>query len=229
MRNLLLLLIAFGRPLLAAMLLTPVALFGSSSQTEGERVAPAAALEMLMQGNVRFLRDGGKAHAVHLKKRDASAEAQKPFAIIVSCSDSRVPPELVFDQSVGDLFVVRTAGHVVDEVALGSIEYAVEHLGCPLILVLGHERCGAVTAACSEEEAHGHLAAVLNEIRRSVPKVRRKDGDAVEAAVLSHIDQTVLKLTRSTPVLAPVIAKGILTVRGARYDLDSGKVELTQD
>lgn len=131
------------------------------------------ALQARREGNRRF----ATGQAIHphqdAARREEVRPGQRPFAAILSCSDSRVPPEVIFDWGVGDLFVVRTAGHGVDDVALGSIEYAVEHLGVPLLVVLGHTRCGAVTAALHGDEAPGHIAAV---IRPSSPPFGRPAG-----------------------------------------------------
>jgi carbonic anhydrase len=191
-----------------------------------EAVSPADALGNLMRGNERFSGGKSQAQATLLAKKDANTTGQKPFAIIVCCSDSRVPPEAVFDQSIGDLFVVRTAGHVVDDVALGSIEYAVDHLGCSFILVLGHERCGAVSAVCAGGKAHGHIEALLKEIQPAYDFVKNKSGDPVENTLRANVTWVVTKLSTSSPILSPRVKTGKLKVQGARYDLDTGKVEL---
>jgi carbonic anhydrase len=154
---------------------------------------------------------------------------QKPIAVIVSCSDSRVPPELVFDQGLGDLFDVRTAGHVVGDMELGSIEYAAEHLGTPLIVVLGHERCGAVTAAVSGGEAPGHIPAVVKAIAPAVAETKSAGGDAVENAMRANVRDTVRALRSSDPVLSHLVHEGKLKVVGGRYDLDTGQVEILAD
>lgn len=149
---------------------------GSTSAAEPSKSKPDEALKRLVQGNARFVSD----HLTHASPeqiavaRGAVSKSQAPFAVIVGCSDSRVGPEIVFDQGLGDLFVVRTAGEVVDSAALGSIEYAVEHLGSPLILVLGHQRCGAVAAAVAGAKAPGHIAAVLNAIEPAAKKTFAK-------------------------------------------------------
>jgi carbonic anhydrase len=155
----------------------------SSSFAAGpSKVGPDEALKRLLQGNARFV----SGHLTHAgpeqiaEARGAVAKSQNPIAVIVGCSDSRVGPELVFDQGLGDLFVVRTAGEVVDSAALGSIEYAVEHLGSPLIVVLGHERCGAVAAAVAGAKEPGHIAAVLKAIEPAVKQTKGKPGDPVE-------------------------------------------------
>ena len=139
---------------------------------EGSGVTAEEALRRLERGNARFVagRLSETTPAGIAKIRRNVALVQKPYAIVVGCSDSRVGPEVVFDQKVGDIFVVRSAGEVVDSVGLGSIEYAVSHLGVPLIVVLGHERCGAVTAAVAGSKEAGHINAVLKAISNSLAR-----------------------------------------------------------
>ena len=141
----------------------------------------------LLAGNARFV----AGQPLHTRQNAARlsevASGQKPSAIMVSCSDSRVAPEIIFDQGLGDLFVVRTAGQVVDDVALASIEYAVEHLGTALIIVLGHKRCGAVSAAVADGEAHGHLNALIDKIKPAVEQAKAMPGDALDNAVRAHV------------------------------------------
>ncbi|MGA2065415.1 MAG: carbonic anhydrase [Thermoguttaceae bacterium] len=189
-------------------------------------VSADEAIGRLKDGNQRFA--AGKATHDHqgAERRIEVAKGQKPLAIVVSCSDSRVGPEVVFDQGLGDLFVVRTAGNVVDDVGLGSIEYAVEHFGTPLILVLGHQRCGAVSAAVSGGEVHGHVRAVVEAIRPAVQKVKDQPGDPVENAVRANVREVVKRLQHAAPILPDRIKTGKLKIVGAYYDLDDGRVEL---
>ena len=190
-------------------------------------VSPDEALKRLMQGNTRFV----FGHMTHVasgqvaEARRAVAKHQMPFAIIVGCSDSRVGPEIVFDQGLGDIFVVRTAGEVVDATALGSIEYAVEHLGSSLIVVLGHERCGAVSAAVSITKEPGHIATVLKAIEPAVEQTKGKPGDPVENAVRAQAVDVAKQLQNAKPILAERVHSGKLKIVAARYDLDTGKVE----
>ena len=139
-------------------------------------VSPDEALNRLKAGNDRFARSKVSAGKPVAARRIATAKAQHPFAIIVACADSRTSPEIVFDQNIGDLFVVRTAGNLVDDFALGSIEYAVEHLGSRLIVVLGHERCGAVQAALAGGSAPGHIEALVQAIQPAVAASKSKAG-----------------------------------------------------
>src|SRR6476620_3609104 len=137
------------------------------------------ALSRLKAGNERFAQSKVSAGQPVAARRAATAQTQHPFAIIVGCADSRTAPEIIFDQGIGDLFVVRTAGNLVDDYALGSIEYAVEHLGSRLIVVLGHERCGAVTAALDGGAAPGHINALVRDIQPVVAASEGKEGDAL--------------------------------------------------
>jgi carbonic anhydrase len=186
------------------------------------------ALAKLLKGNARFV--AGKLHSVsteELKERRAEvAHGQKPFAVIVSCSDSRVGPEIVFDQGLGDIFVVRTAGEVVDNAALGSIEYAVLHLGTPLIVVLGHERCGAVAAAVADAKEPGHIGDVIKAIQPAVAETKGQPGDPVDNAIRANVGDVVQRLKTSDAVLAERVKRGQLKISGAYISLDTGKVEL---
>ena len=191
--------------------------------------APSGTLDpltRLQQGNERYVAGAPTASARDAGRRAEVAQGQHPFAVVVCCSDSRVGPEVVLDQGLGDIFVVRTAGEVVDDVGLGSIEYAVEHLHVPLILVLGHERCGAVDAAVSGAQPHDHLASVLAAIQPVVAKTQGEPGDALDNAVRAQVRHVVEQLAGSQPVLSEQVKAGQLRVVGARYDLDTGRVEL---
>jgi carbonic anhydrase len=188
-------------------------------------VTAEEAIQRLKDGNKRFVENKAAHERQQADRRAKIAKGQQPFAIVVCCSDSRVPPEIVFDQGLGDLFVIRTAGNVVDDVGLGSIEYAVEHLGTRLVVVLGHDRCGAVSAAVAGGEAHGHVQAIVNAIRPAVEKVKGQPGDPVDNAVRANVTETVKKLSAAAPILPDRIKAGKLTIVGARYDLDDGRVE----
>lgn len=187
-------------------------------------VDPAEALRRLTDGNQRYA--CGK--AAHPRqdgfRRTEVAVGQHPFAAVLSCSDSRVPPEVLFDQGLGDMFVVRTAGHVADTAALGSLEYAVEHLGVRLILVLGHQRCGAVQAALDGGEAPGHIAKIVEAILPAIRPFRGAKGDVAQQAVDANIAHAVSVLNTSQPVLAALVKSGKLQIAGARYDLENGEV-----
>jgi carbonic anhydrase len=184
------------------------------------------ALTALLDGNQRFT----MGHTTHpnqsTTRRQEVASAQEPFAIIVGCADSRVPPEVVFDQGLGDVFVVRAAGQVVDDVGLGSIEFAVVKLGARLIVVLGHERCGAVEATLKGAGVPGHIGAVVAAIKPAIARSTSEPGDPLDNAIRDNVRAVVTRLRSSEPVLAPMVREGSLRVVGAVYDLDSGAAQI---
>jgi carbonic anhydrase len=191
-------------------------------------VEPNEALNRLLQGNKRFV--AGKPNRVVgsalVERRQALVKDQKPFAVIVGCSDSRVPPELVFDVTLGDIFVVRTAGEDVDAVALGSVEYAIKHLGARLIVVLGHQRCGAVSAAVSEATETGSIQDVLKAILPAVEETKGQFGDPIDNAVRANARDIAKRLQSTGPIIAPRAQTGDVKVVAAYYSLDTGQVEL---
>ena len=172
------------------------------------------ALEYLKKGNRRFVENRLYSKHNYKKDRDILAEAQKPFAVVVCCSDSRVAPEIFFDQELGDIFVVRNAGNVVDDVALGSFEYAVEQLGSPLVVVCGHSACGAVTAAVTGGEFSDNLKAITDIIGHSVP-----EGASVDEAIKSHALEMV-QVVKQNEIVKQFSAQ----VVGAYYDIHTGEV-----
>lgn len=188
------------------------------------------ALKTLMEGNQRYLSGKTKGPNRSAARRTELAKGQHPIAIVVSCSDSRVPPELLFDQGFGDIFVVRTAGNIVDSIALGSIEYAVDHLGTKLIVVLGHERCGAVTAALQGGEAPGNIKSVVDAIKPAVEKGKARHsghGEVLDTCIISNVKQVAQKIRTTAPILSEKVEDGMVKVVGAYYDLDSGAVNMT--
>ncbi len=192
---------------------------------EHKGLSPAEALKKLAEGNERFVStsvEHPNQGAVRVKE---TGKGQNPFAVIVSCSDSRVPPEIIFDRGIGDLFVIRIAGNVVDNNALGSIEYAVEHLGVSLVVVLGHERCGAVDATVKGGEAPGHIAGLVKAIEPSVKKAKKEKGDILENSIRNNTLESVRLIKSSKPILEHLVKEGRIKVVPARYDLDDGKVE----
>jgi len=207
--------------------LMAIALAGCKSAAPAT-AAPGAAvqtpLDVLKEGNRRFV-EGRMLHDHQDMQRLVEiAKGQHPIAIIVGCSDSRVTPEIIFDQGLGDLFVVRVAGNVVDDHALGSIEYAAEHLHTSLIVVLGHDRCGAVQAAISGDDAPGHIQSIVESIRPAVDAAKSEPGDLLDNAIDQNVRRVVKQLQTSQPILQPQIQAGQLQVVGARYLLDSGAV-----
>jgi len=182
-------------------------------------------LERLIQGNQRYVTSTTVCHEDWTAKRTALVENQKPFAVIVACSDSRVPPEIVFDQSLGSLFVVRVAGNIVDDFAIGSIEYGVNVLGANLVLVLGHSNCGAVDAALKGMKFDNHIQEVLNAIHPAIVAIKGQSGNLLEKAIKANVNIVEEKLKSSKPLLATLIEKRVLRISGGYYDLQSGQVE----
>ena len=180
------------------------------------------ALARLKAGNERFANSKVSSGKPVAARRAETAQDQHPFAIVVGCADSRTAPEIIFDQGIGDLFVIRTAGNLVDDYALGSIEYAVEHLGVRLIVVLGHERCGAVTAALASASAPGHINALVRDIQPAVTATKGKEGDKLANAIHEN-DAAVAAKIRKQAQLGELGAQ--VRVVEAYYDLDTGKVE----
>jgi carbonic anhydrase len=154
---------------------------------------------------------------------------QHPHASILSCADSRVAPEIVFDQGLGDLFDVRVAGNVAGDAEVASLEYAAEHLQCPLIIVLGHEKCGAVSAAVEGGEAKGHLPALVDAIKPAVQAAAGLPGDRIENAVRINVENVVRQLRESKPILHELTLDGHLKVVGAVYSLETGRVTWLPD
>lgn len=183
-----------------------------------------------MEGNARFA-SGNVTHPDQsADRRNKLVSEQHPFAVVVGCSDSRVPPEVVFDQGQGDIFVIRTAGEVMDNVTLASIEYAVEHLNVPLIVVLGHDSCGAVTATINGREVPGHLDSLVNYIQPAVDEANAVGGEEqlLNNSINNNIKNIVEELNTSQPILSEVVKEGELKVVGARYHLNSGIVEILE-
>ncbi|WP_052709004.1 carbonic anhydrase [Streptomyces sp. NRRL S-495] len=191
---------------------------------------PALALARLRAGNERWCGDRASHPDTGAARRVELAAGQEPFAVVFSCIDSRVPPELVFDQGLGDLMVIRTAGHTHDPLVAGSLEYGPAELATPLLVVLGHQRCGAVTTAVECFRDHrrppGHLADIAQDLRRPYDEALRlgtAPGDLVEATIHAQTRQTVAALHHDR-LLRPLIEAGRLRVVGAYYGLDSGRV-----
>lgn len=192
---------------------------------EGPVSGPDQALQRLLEGNKRFVAMQIQHPNDSTMRLGEVAKGQHPFAAILGCADSRVPPELIFDRGLGDIFVVRSAGNIADPVAIGSLEYAVAHLKVSLIMVLGHERCGAVEAALSGEPAAGYIAEVVKAVQPAVDQVKDHDGDHLEDAVLANVRLQTEVLGKSS-LLAQAVASGALKIVSGRYDLDKGELTL---
>jgi carbonic anhydrase len=196
-------------------------------------MTPDQALAALKEGNDKFLTDAPYRQANDRDRRLEIARGQTPFAVLVSCSDSRVPPELLFGRGLGELFIVRNAGNTVDTTALGSIQYAVAELGVPLVVVLGHERCGAVDAAVKvvKENATfpGAIGQMVESIVPAVLRAQSQQGDLLDNAVRENVRRTVNRLRTSEALFQELLRAGKLKIVGARYDLDNGDVDFFDD
>jgi len=207
----------------AVLLLCPVVGIGTGKKSQ-DKITPDSALAELKDGNAHHAAHRYKHPHENAARLRQLASGQHPHAEVLSCADSRVPPEILFDQGLGDLFVVRVAGNVVSDTELGSLEYGAEHLHVPLLIVLGHQRCGAVTAAVEGGEVPGHISALTELLRPAVEKTRGMPGDRVENAVRANVEMVVKQLRTSGPVLEKLVSRGELKVVGAIYSLDTGQV-----
>ena len=167
-------------------------------------------------------------HQSAARQRELTS-TQHPHAIVLSCADSRVAPEIVLDQGLGDLFDVRVAGNVASDTELASIEYAALHLHTPLLVVMGHQKCGAVTAAAESGDAEGHLPSLLALIRPAIERAKAQPGDLIDNAVRLNVENVVRQVRGSAPVLTDLVNRGALMVAGAVYSLDTGKVAWLPD
>lgn len=209
----------------------PVSAPGESKQavemySRQEITSGAEAQQLLTEGNKRYINGKVLADDLSSAKRDTLKKGQKPFAIILSCADSRVPPEVIFDQGLGDVFVIRDAGNVADPVVTGSVEYGAEHLKAPLLVVLGHSSCGAVTATAQGGEVPGSIGSIIAKIKPSVEKAKAVGavGDQIiEKAAELNVEATMAQLETS-PVIKELVEKGKLTIVGAKYNLETGEV-----
>ena len=200
--------------------------------TASDSASADQALDLLMAGNKRFIAGQPIHPHDNTQRRGELTGSQHPFAIILGCSDSRVPPPLIFDAGLGDIFEIRIAGNSADAAVTASIEYAVEHLHAPLLVVLGHEKCGAVGATIDAMRENktppAHLAAIVDPIRSAVEKAKSEPGDLTSNAVAENVKQVVTELQHSEPVLAESIHSGKLRIVGAVYHLDTGQVVLVE-
>jgi carbonic anhydrase len=183
-------------------------------------------LQKLLDGNQRY----AASKRVHPnqtgERRRRLVAGQNPLATILGCSDSRVPPEIIFDQGLGDLFVLRVAGNVLNDMILGSIEYAVDHLRTPLVIVLGHSNCGAIEATIANDDLEGHLVSLATAIQPSVYDTRGKPGNVIDNTAKANARRVADKIKRSEPVLARTVRAGKVSVVTAFYKLDTGVVEI---
>jgi len=184
------------------------------------------ALKELMDGNRRFMEEHQKHPHEDRQWRYSLAEGQHPFAVILTCSDSRVAPEIIFDQGLGDLFVIRVAGNVAREKVIGSIEYAVAHLGSKLVMVLGHENCGAVGASLDIDNSEGQIGVIIQAIKPAVYLAKQMEGDLLTNSVKNNARMVGEQLKESQPILTRGIKEGGVKVVSAYYKISTGEVEL---
>lgn len=191
------------------------------------------ALQRLLDGNKRYVESKMNACGeVNAAAREKLARTQKPYAIVLSCSDSRVPPEIIFDKGLGEIFVVRVAGNIPDPIILGSIEYAVEHLGSPLVMVLGHKRCGAVMGAVDAKgHPEGNIGAIIKAIAPAVKRAKieykgKEKAELAETAINENVKLVTANLIKQSSVLKHFVKEGKVKIVAAKYDLDDGKVTL---
>ena len=188
------------------------------------------ALKLMLEGNQRFVA-GKLEHPNQTPARRAEVgKGQHPFASVLACSDSRTPPEIIFDRGLGDIFTVRVAGNVADQVVIESLDYSVKHLGVRLVMVLGHRRCGAVIAAVAGHEgtADEDVGPMLRELRPAVAASKSMPGDPVENAVRANV-QLVIKNLAGSEELTAMVKSGELKIVGGIYDLDTGTIEMLKD
>jgi carbonic anhydrase len=191
---------------------------------------PGEANALLVAGNTRFARGSTVHPRQDAKRLLETAGGQHPFVTVLSCSDSRVPPEIVFDTGIGDLFSVRVAGNVADTDEMGSVEYGVDHLGTPLLVVLGHTKCGAVTAVATGATVHGHIPSLVAEIGPAVAAARAKsptlsDAELVPEAIRGNVFESMATLLRDSDAVRERVESGKVQMVGAVYDLSAGTVE----
>ncbi|MCH2486444.1 MAG: carbonic anhydrase [Erythrobacter sp.] len=202
----------------------------AAAPIDTSNLTPDQALALLQEGNAAFLRGEQRSDISNAQRRLELAQGQSPFAAYVTCSDSRVPPELLFGRGLGELFIIRNAGNTVDTVALGSIEYAVGVLGVPLVVVMGHESCGAVKAAVDVVEKNatfpGQIGRMVEPIIPAVLASRENGTIVLDNAVRQNVRRVVSQLRNQTdPLMQEPLAEGRLKVVGAYYDLNTGSVD----
>ena len=188
-----------------------------------DSISPNRAVEMLKEGNQRFLDKNELERDLHLQVSQTSS-GQFPYAVVLSCIDSRVPVELVLDQGVGDIFSARVAGNIINEDILGSIEYACGVAGSKAILVLGHSKCGAVTAACKDVEL-GNITALLSKVKPAIANIKQRDGEVeVEEVTKANVHQSIKEIREKSSILADLETEGKIKIVGAVYHVEDGRV-----
>jgi carbonic anhydrase len=218
---------------LAGLVLLGTAL--AAAENQETEMKPEQAIQRLKDGNDRFA-SGKSSHPdiTAERRKDTTLNGQHPFATVISCSDSRVPVEILFDQGIGDIFVIRVAGNVCNADEIGSAEYGTDHLATPALVVLGHTRCGAVTAVAQGAELHGNIRALVHNIFQAVETAKDADPDAhgdalVAAAVEANVRQSIADLLKNSPAVRELVEAGKLKIAGAVYDLGEGRVKWLDD
>jgi carbonic anhydrase len=191
-----------------------------------ERLTGDQALKRLIAGNKRYVLSRPVHPRQTPERRTELRNGQYPFAVVLGCSDSRVPPEVIFDQGLGDLFVVRVAGNLIDDIILASIEYAAAHLHTPLIMVLGHSECGAVGSVAKGGDLEGHMPTLVEAISPALKKAEGKPGDLVNNAAKVNAKMVSEQLKDTAPILSKQVIKARLKIVAAYYDLKTGVVEI---
>jgi carbonic anhydrase len=218
-------------PLLVIVLCLSVLATPLIASSTGPGLSAAESLRLLKAGNSRYTEDKSKhPHQGRERRALTAAQGQHPLATILTCADSRVPPEIIFDQGLGDIFVVRVAGNVAATDEIGSIEYAVDHLATPLVVVLGHTRCGAVSAVLDDAKLPPNIAALVEPIKPAVAKARADHPEAtrdvlLNAAITDNVWQAIADMLGQSPIIRDKVKEGQTRVVGALYDIDSGQVQ----
>ncbi len=199
----------------------------TQTQITQANLTPNDAYNFLVEGNKRFVQNLKAQRNLQDQVMETS-KGQYPFAVILSCIDSRVPAELVFDQGIGDIFSVRVAGNIVNEDILGSIEYACKVAGSKIAVVMGHSKCGAVTAACQNVEL-GNITSLLSKIKPAVDLIRtgkeEMSADSIEEVTARNVRLSIDRIRKESPILAEMETKGEIKIVGALYDVSNGQVE----
>ncbi len=202
----------------------------SSAIVKSPSLDPNQVIERLFKGNERFAEEVSVHPHYDMETRVKTArDGQKPLASIISCSDSRVPPEAIFDVGVGDLFVVRVAGNIADRSEIGSLEYGAGHLGTPLIIVIGHTRCGAVTAVVKRSNVEGNILSLVDNIKPAVALVQAQfktisEEDLIDKSIKANVWQSIEDILKHSAEIRSLIKEGKLKVIGAFYDIETGKI-----
>ena len=192
-----------------------------------EQLTPKDAYDILAAGNKRFIQNEKAQRNLNVQVTETS-EGQYPFAVTLSCIDSRVPVELVFDQGIGDVFSVRVAGNIVNEDVLGSIEYACKVVGSKIVVVMGHTKCGAVSSACKNVEL-GNITPLLQKIKPAIDVIKSKEGEmndtAIEEVAIQNVHLSIDRIRKESPILSEMENHGEIEIVGALYDVSTGVVE----